>query len=197
MLNYAPLYTHIWRNKEFRQLNDKQKLLFIYIFSNPDVTLSGIYSFDEQMAQINLSIADFDKEFKELLIKCKDTLLYDNKEGVIWIVNRFKKMPNKTSDKVLKGVMRELGLFEHRFKEDFIQKYYEFIKNHLHLIQRGYKNKEDDSTFDWTAPEKINQLTKIYSQPDDLKRFLENRNVPATKIEDVLKKILYGVKQGS
>jgi len=49
MANYRQIHTQIWRDNWFLELRPDEKLLFIYLFSNDNSNLAGIYEIHESI----------------------------------------------------------------------------------------------------------------------------------------------------
>jgi DnaD/phage-associated family protein len=87
MAEYRQIHTHTWKDTWFLGLTPKEKLMFIYLFSNERVSLSGIYEvplpvicFETGLAEdeVTNTLEKFQKDGK---------VYYDRAESGIWIVN--------------------------------------------------------------------------------------------------------------
>ena len=123
MLKYSPFYTQIWSDKKFKTLSTDAKLIFIYTFTTDELTLTGIYTFNKEVCKLKTHLTKgFDVSFTEVMIS--GLIKYDEKEDMIWVINRFKLLPAKSA-KVIVGAIDELNHIRHSFREDFLKKYLE------------------------------------------------------------------------
>ncbi len=183
MPSYKHFHCQIWGDKKFKKLSADAKLLFIYLFTNERVTLTGIYEPDLDIARIHCAVKDFDKVFQEVIDSTN--IKWDNENEVIWIVNRFKYIPTR-SPKVLVGVAEELNKINHPFVKLFIEKYKEVLAGYIFRI----KGHEEDS--DLLSDENVKNLGKIYPNKAGVKKFLERRGIGVEKIDEVIGRVLYG-----
>ena len=187
MLNFVPIYTRIWSDKKFKKLSRDGKILFLYLFANESITLTGIYELDLDICRLKVSLNDsFDKTFTEVIDN--NLIEWDKDKELIWIINRFKLIPTK-SPKVIAGAVKELENINHQFKNKFIEKYKSYIKNELYRLKE-YEQKPNE----FLEPEQINNLVKFYTSKNSLKKFLINRGCTEAKIDDVIKTILPNLK---
>jgi len=56
MANYRQIHTKIWRDNWFLELDTDEKLLFIYLFSNDNSNLAGIYELNERIIQLETGL---------------------------------------------------------------------------------------------------------------------------------------------
>lgn len=97
--------TQFWRDSYISNLDPSEKLLFLYLITNPDTNISGIY-------QIPLKIIATDTGFdKEMVLKIlarfekDEKIKYEN--GWIALKN-FQKNQNEKSLMVVKGIENEM-----------------------------------------------------------------------------------------
>ena len=180
MLNYIPFYTHIWNDKKFKSLPDNDnRILFIYLFANSQVTLTGIYELDLETCMLK---AKTKRPFKDVLNEIVDSkmIMWDDKNDVVFIVNRFKLIPNK-SPKIIQGVINELNLLKHPFKDEFINTYNTYFGNYKPLLNE-YSNQEVNIL----TPEQIMSFSKLGWQKQRIKTFYMNEGYPEQKIDELL-----------
>ena|SRR3990167_8216267 len=190
MLDYVPFYTHIWADKNFKALSNNAKLLFIYLFTNKEVTLTGIYELDLVVCQIKVGLnSDFNKDFAEV-IESK-MVEYDSTKEMVWVINRFKLIPTK-SPKVIAGVVRELAIITHPFKNSFIEKYNDYIKSAMWRLPE-YSETIDTDYF--LKPDQLKELHKFYKTKTGLKKFLINRGCAEQNIDEILPLVLPQIKE--
>jgi len=199
MLKYVPLYTEIWSDPFFKRLPDSDcRLMFIYLFGNGGITLSGIYSIDLEEAQVKLRMGkeQFEKAFKHLTEEPEKTNIYwDAEKEIVWVVNRFKLIPNK-SPKIVVGLIDELNLIKHPFKEKFLERYLDDIKDY-HWRMRTNKPRRQEEP----APEPIEltdkfliDASKIYNGKRSLKGFMMNRGFTEHDVDIAIERVLPHLK---
>lgn len=126
---YSTLYSQFWKDKKIRKLSLEGKVCFIYAFTNSDITPSGIYNFDLDIAKIETGLKNskFKKAFDE--ITESGLAKWDEKRNIIWVINKFKYMPKSST--IIKGIVRDLLRLKHPFGEEFFRRYYDYIANYL------------------------------------------------------------------
>lgn len=130
------IHTKLWQDSYFVELNNKEKLLFIYFISNEYVNICGAYEIQDRRICFDTDINSSD------LTKIKTKFEKDGKFIFVdgWIkVNNIDKYNNyRFSERNEKAFNRELelipeyvrGIFGLDFTlEDFKQKYYKKSKN--------------------------------------------------------------------
>lgn len=101
MANYRQIHTKIWRDNWFLELDADEKLLFIYLFSNDNTNLAGIYELNERIIQLETGL---DKtRIREILNKFESENKVHFQGGIVWIVN-MQKYHTSTGEKVRRGV---------------------------------------------------------------------------------------------
>lgn len=127
-MDYNNIDSQIWRDKRLKRVSPLGRYLFIYLFTNAYVPLSGIYELDEEVAKAETGLnSHFDELLKENVRKCN--IKYDRKSGLIWVINKFKR--SSKSEKVLKHVAKQLINLDHPFRQDFVKKYGEYVAAYL------------------------------------------------------------------
>jgi len=106
--------TQFWRDSYISNLDPSEKLVFLYLITNPDTNISGIY-------QIPLKIIATDTGFdKDMIIKILARFERDGKvkyeNGWIALKN-FIKNQNERSPQVIKGIENEMENAPERLKE--------------------------------------------------------------------------------
>jgi len=183
MNNFVLIYTKIWNDKKFRKLSANGKLIFLYLITNENLSLSGIYELDYEECQIKMKLNNnFDDSFQELINS--KMIEWDNENEIIWIINRFKFITSKSA-KVIVGAIEELNQINHKFKDLFIKKYDNIISPFFFKLD-GHKIKEDDVKND----EFIINASKIYNTRSSLKRFFENKGIEIKKIDEIITRVL-------
>lgn len=189
MLNYIPFYTHIWSDKKFNKLSISARFMFIYLFANDSISLTGIYELDLDVCKLKIKLnGDFEKTFKEVIES--GLIRWDETTDIIFIINRFKLIPNK-SPKVIQGAINELNIINHPFKEEFLKiygkmEYFKFYKPNLKDF--------DHSEVDLLNEEQILGLAKLGWHKQRLKKFFLDRNYSEQKIDEVINSFLPNLK---
>lgn len=87
MADYRQIHTSIWKDQWFMDLDPSEKLLFIYLFSNEQASMSGLYKVPPKviafetgldMQQVRDAMAKFDRDGK---------VHYDWSTGTVWVCN--------------------------------------------------------------------------------------------------------------
>lgn len=115
---YRQIYTQIWRDDWFQELEPEAKLLFIYLFSNDSSNLLGLY-------KISLRTIAFETGLEIDYIK--STIQYFSEhgkvhyqDGYIWVVNLLRYNFNR-SDKTVIHIKNELARIpDTQLKIDYI-----------------------------------------------------------------------------
>ena len=188
MLDYVQFYTHIWSDKKFRSLTSSDsKILFIYLFSNKNITLTGIYEFDMEECKMKTRLkTKFDESFEELI--SKDMIKFDAKEELVWIINRFKHISTK-SPKVIAGAIEELNRLEHDFKKLFIRKYSDILKPFMFRVTGHEVPREELLTEEFLL-----NANKLYHSKQSLKNFLMTKGIAEQKLDSLIARVLPGLE---
>lgn len=106
MMAYRQIHTQIWKDTWFLDLEPQEKLLFIYLFSNDNTNLIGLY-------EISLKIIAFETGLDMQTVKaCFDKfqaagkVVYEG--GYLWVVNLRRYNENR-SPHVLKRIEFEIS----------------------------------------------------------------------------------------
>lgn len=104
---YRQIHTHIWKDEWFLDLEPAEKLLFVYLFSNDNTTLAGIY-------KISLKVIAFETGLDISFIKnCLDKFQDAGKavylDGVMWVINLMRYNAATNSPKVKACIIKELN----------------------------------------------------------------------------------------
>jgi len=129
-------------------------------------------------------------EFNDALnrIVACDMVKWDGATDIIFVVNRFKLIPNNLSPKVLRGAINELNLIKHPFKKDFIELYKDkFITpdcNYLSILQ-DYKENAD-----LLNKEQARSFAKLGWHKERIKKFYIDRQYPEQRIDEIINEAL-------
>lgn len=85
MADFRTIYTRIWTDAWFSELEPDAKLMFIYLFSNPNASICGMYEMPRRNISIDTGIAL--ERVDELLayFAAAGKVYFEN--GIIWVVN--------------------------------------------------------------------------------------------------------------
>jgi hypothetical protein len=101
MANYRQIHTQIWRDNWFLELRPDEKLLFIYLFSNDNSNLAGIYEIHESIIALETGLRL--ARIREILVKLEASNKVHYGNGVVWIVN-MRKYHSNASEKIQKNI---------------------------------------------------------------------------------------------
>jgi len=189
MLDYIQFYTSIWSDKKFKNLkNSDSRILFIYLFTNKNITLTGIYEIDveECILKSRLDNKEFKSAFDDII--ANGLIKFDARDGLIWIVNRFKLILPKSA-KVIVGAIEELNRLDHHFKKEFIEKYNDIL--HPFIFRLGNYKLTENQVY---GEEFILNAAKIYNSRDSLRRFVINKGFDAERLDSIIDKVLPNLK---
>lgn len=134
---YGAVYSDIWTDKGFRQLDPQGQKLFLYLLSSPHKTMIGYYKLHRHYAIYDL---DFDNEtFESSMAQLTDREMafYDMEEEVVFIKNFLRYNPVKSGQQVK-------GLFNQLAKAPESQYYDHLIKNLPHALATDVKKEVKD-----------------------------------------------------
>jgi len=101
MANYRQIHTQIWRDNWFLDLEPDEKLLFIYLFSNDNSNLAGLYELHERIVALETGL-DL-KRINEIVSKLEGDGKIFYRDGVVWIVN-MQKYHSNAGEKVRRSI---------------------------------------------------------------------------------------------
>lgn len=101
MANYRQIHTQIWRDNWFLDLEADEKLLFIYLFSNDNSNLAGLYELHEKIIALETGLAT--ERIHEIIAKFEADKKVLYKDGIVWIVN-MQKYHSNAGEKVRRNI---------------------------------------------------------------------------------------------
>jgi len=111
------IHTKLWQDTYFSELNNKEKLFFIYLISNEYVNICGAYEVQDRRICFDTSITDTDlQKIKEKLQKDGRFIFID---GWVKITNIDKYNNYRFSERNEKAFNRELQLIPEYIREIF------------------------------------------------------------------------------
>ena len=127
MAKFAKIKPNFWRRKDLRGIGQLSKLLAIYLLTNENIRMLGIYRLPLHtiMTELNIEPCQLETALNELI--ARNFCLYDKEEEVVWVSDMaFTQVADNPNEKQLKGIQNELkGLADadYPFLSEFIQKY--------------------------------------------------------------------------
>ena len=134
MANYRQIHVSIWKDEWFLGLEPEKKLLFVYLFSNSETTIAGLYKiafpvicFETGLSgeYVKAALSEFEEE---------DKIMYGS--GVMWIKN-MRKFHSSNSPKVLTRIRTDLENIP----------YCEVKISYLYHIDTGSQEKEKEKEY--------------------------------------------------
>lgn len=105
MANYRQIHVSIWKDAWFLSLTPEEKLLFVYLFSNSETNMAGIYKIAFPVICFETCLSgEFVKESLEKF-ENEEKIMYG--DGVMWVKNMTKYHQSK-SPKVAVGIQNDL-----------------------------------------------------------------------------------------
>ena len=101
MANYRQIHTQIWRDNWFLDLEPDEKLLFIYLFSNDNSNLAGLYELHEKIIALETGLAK--ERIHEIIAKFEADKKVLYKDGIVWIVN-MQRYHSNAGEKVRRNI---------------------------------------------------------------------------------------------
>ena len=101
MANYRQIHTQIWRDNWFLDLEPDEKLLFIYLFSNDNSNLAGLYELHEKIIVLETGLAK--ERIHEIIAKFEADKKVLYKDGIVWIVN-MQRYHSNAGEKVRRNI---------------------------------------------------------------------------------------------
>jgi len=179
MANYRQIHTQIWRDNWFLDLEPDEKLLFIYLFSNDNSNLAGLYEMHERIIQLETGLDR--KRINEIITKFETDEKAFYRDGVVWIVN-MQKYHSNAGEKVRRNIELIIeGIPDCEVKEKY-------------CIYNGIELEDTLSVPDDTLSEKKDTLSKIkdtlsYSKSNsknNIKSKTEEESEPVGETNDSL-----------
>jgi hypothetical protein len=187
MADFRQIHTRIWKDDWFSNLETDAKLLFIYLFSNEQAEVSGVYELPIKYMAFE---SDLPKErILELLQQFEDAGKVVYRNGWVWVVNLRKynetgsvpvaKRIKKDLDAMPTGELKEMYCKYHLIPYPYGVETVPIPDLNDDVIQNGDRNREDT---DETNPplfqpcpelELYHEVTGLYpdySKEDEVKR---------------------------
>lgn len=101
MSKYRYVYTVFWKDDYIQNLNEDEKLLFVYLLTNEDTKQCGVYTFNKDICYVMTKI----KNINEILYKfINDGKIKYNKDTNEIAIKNWNKYNKSKSPKVIKHI---------------------------------------------------------------------------------------------
>ena len=136
MANYRQIHVSIWKDGWFLDLDPREKLLFIYLFSNANTNLAGIY-------KISLRVVAFETclgmaYVLEAMEKFRKAGKVYYEDGIVWVTN-MRRYHESKSPLVQQRIAADIAAIpDCQLKIDYTYT----------IHSRSYKDKEEDKDKD-------------------------------------------------
>ena len=129
MARYHEIEASFWDDPEIQELTKEQKLLYVYLFSNPLCRPSGLYRISLKTADFHLGLGRGFEEAWKGLQNGKPLILYDEKMKLIWVIGKLKRFIKSLDDKnpIKKSVDRDIEEFKDSTIIPYFLKKYERV----------------------------------------------------------------------
>ena len=192
MADYRQIHTKIWNDEWFLDLDSQEKLLFIYLFSNPRACLAGIYDIPLRVIAFDTAldlavIAEALKKFES-----KGKVFYDN--GWVFIPKLVKYNAGNIASPKVKANLRVTidAVKDNRLKQLWIRHYgsligYQYsintqseIEKEQEQEQEQEQKQEQEQTNGANAPATLSPSSLPSSYPEWLELLKQNKNKQST-----------------
>ena len=119
MAYFRQIHVSIWKDEWFLELTPEEKLLFIYLFSNENTSIAGIYKIALRVIafETNLEL-DF---IKQTLTKFENDSKVTYRDGVVWVKN-LRKYNDSGSNSIAIRIASDLEeIPESSLKQEYIR----------------------------------------------------------------------------
>lgn len=126
---FRSVQTRMWREDDwFQSLPTDARLLFIYLFTNPSASVSGIYRLPLRTIEFESGIPG--KRVKELLAQFSTENKVHFEDGVVWVVKmRENQLPGKVVGTVQTRIDKDVATIpDGRVKKAYLAKYTQGIE---------------------------------------------------------------------
>lgn len=190
MEKYIAIYTSVWNDKKIKKfLNQRQYeeiILFNYLLVNPNINFTGIYEPDMDICRLKMSFADFDKTFNNLITE--EMIKWDANKEMIFVINRFKYIPNNESPKIKEATVKELKKITHPFKDDFLEKYKDIFS------KPAFNALIDNNDILLNAEQVKSFVYDVKWDKQRIKKFYMDKFYSEQKIDEIINKIFPNLK---
>jgi len=106
-MNYRQIDTDFWNDEYIYYLNEREKLVFMFYFTNERVNMSGIYEMPDRLASYTLNLNK--SELEEIKKKLESDRKYFFFKSWVFIPNNQKHSKYSTSKYVVKAFLNDFN----------------------------------------------------------------------------------------
>ena len=175
--------TRFWDDSFVLELNPSEKLLFLYLLTNPLTTLLGIYEISEKRISFDtgLNKDTIRKAFKSF---AKDKKVFFTDDNYIILPNFLKNQSLNSNMK--KGVLNEFNLLPNELKDNILGNGSQSVSNDYQTVLNGIVKYERE----------VKREGEIESE-DNYNKLFEKINLEVKLAEDFKEQILLWLKYKS
>jgi DnaD/phage-associated family protein len=143
MAEFRNIHTRIWADAWFSELKPDEKLLFVYLFSNPNASVCGMYEMPKRNMALDTGLP-VDRVSQILdTFTVSGKVFYEN--GIVWVVNLKKYNDSGDNVKVQVRVKKDIAAITDCALKRF---YCEHEKIPYSKTQIGYPEKKSETETD-------------------------------------------------
>lgn len=161
MAGYRQIHTQIWKDEWYIDLSPKEKLIFVYLFSNELASISGIYKIPVRVISNETGVV-----YEDVLVILEDferqgKIMYA--DGVLWVKNMSKFHAN-ASPRTQKKVEADIEKIpDCLVKQSYIQ--YQQGINTVPIPRSESKNKSESKNENKSGSENTNTTENDADEP--------------------------------
>lgn len=180
MAKYRPVFTKIWDDPDFKEYGQKEKLIFIYLCTNPLTTESGIYAIScKTVSQATgLILKEVTKALTNNRIK---NVLYDTEKKVVFVCNFFRYNGKGRPDLVAKSILNDIKYIKTSLWKEFAERYPLYYEKLLTLAKDLGKCSIPNPTPN-PIPKPTSNLTTYSTDGESLNINSENKKIPVEEM---------------
>jgi hypothetical protein len=176
MAEFRNIHTRIWADAWFSGLSPEEKLLFVYLFSNPSASVCGMYELPLRTMALDTGIpADRVSAILDTFAGAGKVFYED---GIVWVVNLRKYNSSGDSVKVLERIRKDLEVFgETNLKRRYLAHYGYTLSAKLDTLSK--KVERDETRRDETRQDETRRdgdplaVSPSEDEFDQMRRLLE------------------------
>lgn len=192
--NFRQIHTRIWKDEWFLDLQPDEKLLFIYLFSNENTSLSGLYKLAFKIICFETGIDQV--RAAEILGKFASSGKVFYSDSIVWIVN-MRRYHSSNSIKVQKRIETDLLLIpecdlkiQYRYHMDMLSK---VVVPNEEEKENEYEDKHEKENKDDIDDDSFNSLYSAFVSASEIP---ENMIANGASVETVKKWVAAGYTAG-
>jgi hypothetical protein len=121
MAEFRQIHTRIWKDDWFSELSQDAKLLFVYLFSNEQAEVGGVYELPIKYMSFETGIPQ--NRITELIVEFENSKKVYYRNGWVWVVN-LRKYNESGSVKVSIRINKDLASLPDGELKEMYCKYY-------------------------------------------------------------------------